>query len=362
MTGGRVLITTDAVGGVWRYSLNLAQAVTALGWRATLAVFGPTCSPQQRAEAEGLPLVETGCALDWTARSRAELEHSGRVAAQLANVLGCDLVHLHTPAFAPAFPIPVTATCHSCSRTWAEAVHGDAVGLDWRAQALRHGMLAADVLLAPTQAFARAVASSYALPRPPQPIHNGRCIATISDSAAPAPHAFTAARLWDEAKNAATLDAAAALTATPIMAAGPTKHPAGGEIALQALKLLGPLSAAEMDVQLARRPIFISAALYEPFGLAALEAAQHGCALVLSDIPTHRELWGDAALFADPHDAPRFAALLDALQRNPEVRTSWGETARQRSRHYCLDVMTRRTLAAWKQAARRRAARRSAAA
>ena len=45
------------------------------------------------------------------------------------------------------------------------------------------------------------------------------------------------------------------------------------------------------------RPIFVSVSRYEPFGLAVLEAAHAGCALVLSDIPTFRELWQGAASF-----------------------------------------------------------------
>ena len=49
-------------------------------------------------------------------------------------------------------------------------------------------------------------------------------------------------------------------------------------------------------------------ALYEPFGLAVLEAAQAGCALVLSDIPTFRELWDGAALFVAAATTPRLCA------------------------------------------------------
>ena len=54
---------------------------------------------------------------------------------------------------------------------------------------------------------------------------------------------------------------------------------------------------------MARAAIFVSSSVYEPFGLAVLEAAGSGAALVLSDIPTFRELWDEAALFAPPGDA-----------------------------------------------------------
>ncbi|HEX8375447.1 MAG TPA: hypothetical protein VF606_09745, partial [Geminicoccaceae bacterium] len=36
-----VLMTTDAVGGVWTYSLDLAAALATRGVRTTLAVLGP---------------------------------------------------------------------------------------------------------------------------------------------------------------------------------------------------------------------------------------------------------------------------------------------------------------------------------
>lgn len=43
--------------------------------------------------------------------------------------------------------------------------------------------------------------------------------------------------------------------------------------------------------------IYVHPALCEPFGLAVVEAAQAGCALVLSEIAPLRENWEGAALF-----------------------------------------------------------------
>jgi glycogen(starch) synthase len=51
-------------------------------------------------------------------------------------------------------------------------------------------------------------------------------------------------------------------------------------------------------------------ARYEPFGLSVLEAALSGCALVLGDIASLREVWGGAACYVRPGDsraAPRAA-------------------------------------------------------
>src|SRR5207249_150902 len=83
-----------------------------------------------------------------------------------------------------------------------------------------------------------------------------------------------------------------------------------------------------------RRPVFVSTALYEPFGLAVLEAAQAGCALVLSDIPTFRELWDGAALFADRCDDAGFAAACQRLLADPALRQRLAGSSRERAQRY----------------------------
>ena len=85
-----------------------------------------------------------------------------------------------------------------------------------------------------------------------------------------------------------------------------------GEYALRAMIDLG------ISEQLGARPIFVSVARYEPFGLAVLEAAQAGCALVLSDIPTFRELWGGAALFVPANDDRALVSHVERLANEPD--------------------------------------------
>ena len=91
---------------------------------------------------------------------------------------------------------------------------------------------------------------------------------------------------------------------------------------------------------LAQRPVFASAARYEPFGLAVLEAAQAGQALVLSDIPTFRELWDGAALFVSDE-----AGLVPALRRALDAPEGLAAAARERARRYTADAMADTTLA-----------------
>ncbi|MBW8786143.1 MAG: glycosyltransferase, partial [Novosphingobium sp.] len=79
-----------------------------------------------------------------------------------------------------------------------------------------------------------------------------------------------------------------------------------------------------------------------PFGLAVLEAAMSGCALVLSDIPTFRELWDGAALLLPPDDAQGFAEAVQELVCDFGLRQQMGEAARERARRYTAERMAAR--------------------
>lgn len=337
----RLLLTTDAVGGVWTYSIELARALAAAeDMVILLAVLGPAPNAEQLTEAAavpGLQMIETDLPLDWTAASEREVRESGNVLAQLAENGRADLVQLHTPALASAnFPVPVISVIHSCVGTWWSAVNGGAIPDDfaWRAALVREGLERSDAVVAPSESFAAAVTLSYGLTNGLVAVPNGRAEPAIEAAAAPAAMAFTAGRLWDSGKNVATFDRAAALSSLPFRAAGPLAGPDGSRVALGHAQALGNLPANELSALLAQRPIFVSTALYEPFGLAVLEAAQAGCALVLADRPVFRELWDGAALFVDPLDDHAVAAAVDRLANAPAERDQLGTAAKARSSRF----------------------------
>jgi glycosyltransferase involved in cell wall biosynthesis len=68
--------------------------------------------------------------------------------------------------------------------------------------------------------------------------------------------------------------------------------------------------------------------LAEGFGLPAVEAAAAGTAVVLSDLPAHRESLGEAALFFQPRDAGRLAEHLELLGRDAAARDAGAERCR----------------------------------
>jgi glycosyltransferase involved in cell wall biosynthesis len=70
--------------------------------------------------------------------------------------------------------------------------------------------------------------------------------------------------------------------------------------------------------------------LAEGFGLPAVEAAACGAAVVLSDIPPHRESLGKAALYFAPGDAGGLRSQLEWVLGDDEARRTLGERARRR--------------------------------
>jgi glycosyltransferase involved in cell wall biosynthesis len=349
-----VLMTADAVGGVWQYAIDLAGNLRTHGVRTTVAVLGPAPSADQQimAEAAGAEIIATGLPLDWTASHQGEVKQAGRAIARLAAQVRPDLVHLNAPALAAhgRFDVPVVAACHSCVATWWQAVKGGPLPEDfvWRRELVRQGYAYANRLLAPTLAFAQATAEAYDLAQPPTVVRNGRRALKETTSAGSGLFAFTAGRLWDEGKNFAAIDRMAMRLSVPVLAAGPVQGPNGARVEARHAKPLGRLSDEDIARHLGERPIFVSTALYEPFGLAVLEAAQAGCGLVLSDIPTFRELWEGAALFVNPSDEEGIAEAVEGLVQDHDARAVLGRAARKRAEVYTVEAMSEGVLKSYR--------------
>jgi glycosyltransferase involved in cell wall biosynthesis len=138
--------------------------------------------------------------------------------------------------------------------------------------------------------------------------------------------------------NLAVLAAAGQDLDWPVFVAG-TAGSSAGHLA-RGIELLGELSYAELRQRVQRAAIFVSPARYEPFGLSVLEAATGGCALVLSDIPTFRELWSGAAEFVPPDDVDRLRAVLGELCADSPKRERLQFAAIERARRYSVTRMT----------------------
>jgi glycosyltransferase involved in cell wall biosynthesis len=344
MNALRLLLVTDAVGGVWVYSLELARALGPLGVDCILAVAGPSPTEERRDAAAGIRMIDTALPLEWLDTTADEIVAAGDELARIATRERVDVVQTCSAALLTGAPFecPAVAVQHSCVATWWSAVRGTPLPRDfeWRRRLVERGLDVADAVVAPSGAFARETERAYHLDKQVLAVPNGRT-PPDSRSLPQGDFAFTAARLWDEGKNVETLDRAAARIDAPFQAAGPTHGPNGARVKLDHLIGLGELGEARLGGLLSARPVFASAALYEPFGLSVLEAAQAGCALVLSDIPTHRELWEGAAIFAGARDDRAFAAAISDLLHDRETRRRFGDAARAHARKYTTARMAR---------------------
>jgi glycogen synthase len=341
----RLLMTTDTVGGVWDYSLELAAGLARSGASIILATMGPPAGPGQRAQAAAIPgltLVEGNYRLEWMPDSDLDVARAGKWLLGLEKRFAPDLVHLNGYAHAVLpWRAPCLVVAHSCVLSWWRAVKGEAEPREWQPYAKRvaAGLQAADAVVAPTGAMLDILQEIYGGLSCTKTIWNGRHPERYGP-AVKEDFVFGAGRLWDEAKDLAALQELAPALSWPVLLAGSWQRPEGGGRPPAGAHCLGLLSADEMAGWLSRAAVYALPARYEPFGLSVLEAALSGCALVLGDIPTLRELWQGAALFVPPGDRERLRAELAKVIAAPELRVHLGLAARERARRYSSGRMT----------------------
>jgi glycogen synthase len=338
MTGWKpsrpILMTVDPIGGVWNYALDLCRELGHC--EIALASMGKPLTKGQRAQVEELAhveLFESDFKLEWMDDPWRDIAAAGDWLGNLVETIRPCLVHLNQFAHgALAWNMPCLVVGHSCVYSWFQAVKGRPPEDDWREykSMVSRGLRGANRVTAPSRWMLSSLVKAYGEFAAAEPIYNGR---SAGDFVPIMKEDFilTAGRLWDEAKNIAVLDAIAARQSWPIYAAGENTGPNGAQIPLEHLRLLGRLDAATLAQWMGRAQIFILPARYEPFGLSVLEAALAGCALVLGDIPSLREIWHDAALFVGPDNAEEIAAAVAALIADAHWRNRLAHRARNRA-------------------------------
>jgi glycosyltransferase involved in cell wall biosynthesis len=336
----RVLMTADAVGGVWRYSVDLAAALVDDGAEVLIATMGPRPTEEQRNEFLTFPrvrLVESDYALEWMADSWDDVEASGNWLLRLQSSFDPDVIHLNGYAHATLrWNKPVAVVAHSCVYSWWRAVHGCAPGPDWSEYKRRvaDGLSAADVVIAPSAYVAGELEGEYGVsPDKVRVIHNFSH-AHVSPHTKKQPFVLAAGRIWDDAKNIALLQRIAPELEWEVGIAGDAESPEASTRKGQSACFLGLLPHPELMRQMSLAGIFAHPALYEPFGLSVLEAARARCCLVLSNIPSLRELWDGAAIFIDPREPEVWVREINRLARDSSERESLGQLAYSQSMKY----------------------------
>jgi glycosyltransferase involved in cell wall biosynthesis len=342
----RILMTADAVGGVWVYATELACALCEVGNEVMLAVIGPRPRPDQLRPlrgVHGLHLKMTDRLLEWMDPEGTDIKRAGEMLRSIADEFQPDVVHLNSFREGNLnWSAPVLIVAHSCVQTWWRACRsGELGGARWSTYCDRvaAGLSAADAWVAPSAAFLDLISATYRPRAQGRVIRNGLTIA--ARATAKQPYILAAGRLWDEAKNLAAVAAIGSELPWPVRVVGETRGPDGGEVkaAYGQVESLGALPRPALLDEMCDASIFVSPALYEPFGLTVLEAAASGCALVLSDLPSFRELWDDAALFVGPRDRNALRTALQSLCRDEGLRARLQAKARMRARRYSQRAM-----------------------
>lgn len=333
----RVLMTADAVGGVWSYARELIAALDAHAIEVTLATMGGPLSPSQVRQATGLAnldVVESRFALEWMPNPWRDVDAAGTWLLELAARVAPDVVHINGYCHAALpFEPPVVIAAHACVWTWMRAVHHRDPGPAWAEYRRRvpAGLAAAEMVVGATEATVCSVLDAYGVTAKRRVIPNA-CAAAPWRPGDKTTFVLSAGRLWDGAKGIAELATCAHRVEWPIVIAGPAALPGMTAVTLpRGVHVLGELASDELAGWMARASIFALPARYEPFGLSILQAALSGCALVIGDIPALREVWQDTAIYVPPGDPDVLGFALNALIREPLVRKALGSRARMRA-------------------------------
>ena len=336
-------MTADPIGGVWRYALELCQALQPYGVHVLLAVLGAEPTRSQRDEVGRIPNVTLQVGpyrLEWMESPWDSLETAGEWLLALERAFEPDLVHLNHLVHADLqWRAPVLVVGHSCVLSWLSAVRGE-VAPEWGRyqEAVKRSLHAANLVVAPTQDMLRSLHRHYGLLLRNQVIANG--IEPLRFRCAPKEKlVLSAGRLWDAGKNVAALCEVAEHVPWPVFVAGATTSPDGHTVSVSGARVLGALPYRELSAWYSVAAIYALPARYEPFGLTALEAALSGCALVLGDIESLRETWGSAARYVSPDKPPELRDTLNELISNPQEIAVLGALARERAAHYTAEVM-----------------------
>lgn len=364
-----ILMTSDTLrGGMWTYVIELSRALGEYGIKVYLATMGGALAPEQREEIKHIPnlkVFESSYKLEWMRNPWGEVKKAGDWLLGLEKELNPDVAHLNYFAHGSLpWNKPVLIMGHACvisllnagGRKWRQAAANKLALLKRNRykKEVKRGLQAADYFVAPTRAMLSEFARLYGPLPKAKVIPNGR----NPELFAPAkkePFIFTACRIWDSRKNVSALNRAAPSVNWPIYAAGEIKHPTRLLKIITGrfpnIRLLGFLYADELAYWFSRAAIFALPAYYEPFGLSTLEAGLCGCALVLGDIPTLREIWGDSAMYVNPDDPQELKCALNKMIGNDNLRGEFCEKARKRALQFTPGKMAGEYLGVYRELA-----------
>jgi glycogen synthase len=343
-----VLVTSDTITGIWTYTRELVTGLVSQGARVTLVSFGQIPLPDQTTWMEtldGLDYRPTAFRLEWMQEGQEDLEDSASYLESLVRELRPDVLHLGQFCYGNLpVKIPRVVVAHSDMITWWMAVHGrephGTKWLRWYRDTVNRGILGADVVVAPSAWMLDALKHSYSKPARDGVIYNGRNPIFFNPYVNKEDSVMTVGRLWDAGKQVFLLTQREHALPVCIVGSDPPVHvpriPIRADVKVAkdqtSVAIRGPQTEAQLRMLYSRSAIYAATARYEPFGMPALEAALSRCAIVANDIPSLREVWGDAAVYFRANDAGSLADVIRKLGGDRDLCRSYGSLAYKRAR------------------------------
>jgi len=343
-----VLITADTLSGVWTYTRELVTGLITRGVRVTLVSFGEIPLPEQTAwmdSLHGLDYRPTAFRLEWMQEAEQDQAESASFLTAMVRELQPDVLHLNQFCYGDLpVDVPRVVMAHGDLISWSEAVHGCAPRATrwlklYRDMVVR-GISGADAVVAPSAWMLEEIRALYLRPRRDAVIHHGRNPIFFNPYVSKDDSVLAVGRLVDAGKQVHLLTQHVHPVSVCIVGAEQTvpvpRIPIRADVKVATeqtcVAIRGAQTEAQLRVLYSKAAIYAATARYEPLGMTLLEAALSRCAIVANDIPSFREIWGDAAVYFRTNDAAGLAEAIRRLDGDREMCRSYGNLAYARAR------------------------------
>ncbi len=357
-----VLVTADSLSGSWTYARELVTGLVTRGIHVTLVSFGEIPLPDQTAwmdHLHGLDYRPTAFRLEWMQEAEEDLSESSAFLVSLIQELRPHVLHLNQFCYGNLrVDVPRVIMAHGDLITWTQAVHDRPSrherSLNWYRRTVLNGLAGADAVIAPSAWMLDRISACYGEPRRGEVIYPGRNPIFFNPYVSKDDCVLTVGRLVDASKQVFLLTQQRHPVPVCIVGAEQTvpmpRIPIRADVKVateeNSVAIRGPQTDAQLRALYSRAAIYAATSRYEPLGMAALEAAFSRCAIIANDIPSYREIWGDAALYFRRNDAASLAENIRLLNEDRAMRRAYAELAYSRARER---FTTKRMIDQWLQ-------------
>ncbi len=343
-----VLVTADSLSGSWTYARELVTGLVTRGIRVTLVSFGEIPFPDQISwmdHLHGLDYRPTAFRLEWMQEAEEDFPESSAYLVSLIRELRPDVLHLNQFCYGNLpVDVPRVVMANGDLVTFTQAVHDRPPqperSLSWYRKTVREGLLSADAVVAPSAWMLDRITACYGAPQRGEVIYPGRNPIFFNPYVSKDDCVLSVGRLIDASKQVFLLTQQVHPLPVCIVGAEQTvpmpRIPIRADVKVAteqtSVAIRGPQTDAQLRALYSRAAIYAATSRYEPLGMPALEAAFSRCAIVANDIPSFREVWGDAALYFRTNDAASLAENIRLLNEDRAMRRAYAELAYSRAR------------------------------